>query len=131
MLLGIQSSPFWCNIRIHNGLMVICLCASYVASVMPDSVTPWTVAHQAPLSIGFSRQEYWRGLNALTLWDLPNLGTESTSLMSSELAVRFFTTSATWEARNCLYTHTHTHTHTHQCIYLVYHFTYLNGLPFS
>ena len=32
------------------------------ASVLPDSVSPWTVTHQAPLSMGFSRQEYWSGL---------------------------------------------------------------------
>ena len=31
-------------------------------SVMPDSVNPWTAAHQVPLSMGFSRQEYWNGL---------------------------------------------------------------------
>ena len=31
-------------------------------SVVSDSVTPWTVAYQVPLSMGFSRQEYWRGL---------------------------------------------------------------------
>ena len=36
------------------------LCVS--CSVVSDSVTPWTVAHQAPLSVGFSRQEYWSGL---------------------------------------------------------------------
>ena len=36
-----------------------CMC---VCSVVSDSVTPWTVAHQAPLSTGFSRQEYWNGL---------------------------------------------------------------------
>ena len=33
-----------------------------VHSVMFDSAIPWTVIHQAPLSVGFSRQEYWRGL---------------------------------------------------------------------
>ena len=33
-----------------------------VASVMSDSATPWTVARQAPLSMGFPRQEYWNGL---------------------------------------------------------------------
>ena len=33
-----------------------------VASVMSDSATLWTIAHQAPLSMGFSRQEYWSGL---------------------------------------------------------------------
>ena len=60
-------------------------------------VTLWTVALQAPLSMGFSRQEYWSGLPFPTLVDLPNPGIEPMSLVSPVLAVRFFTTSATWE----------------------------------
>ena len=39
-------------------------------------VTPWTVAHQAPLSMGFSRQEYWSGLQFPSPGDLPNPGIE-------------------------------------------------------
>ena len=58
--------------------------------------TLWTVAHQAPLSMGFSRQEYWRGLSCPPPGDLPNPGIESGSLA---LAGGFFTTSATWEAQ--------------------------------
>ena len=42
-------------------------------------VTPWTIAHKAPLSIGFSRQEYWSGLLYPPPGDLPNLGIEPTS----------------------------------------------------
>ena len=42
-------------------------------------VTPWTVAHQAPLSKGFSRQEYWGGLPFPSPWDLPDPGIESGS----------------------------------------------------
>ena len=42
--------------------------------------TPWTVAHQAPLSMGFSRQQYWSGLPFPSPWDLPNSGTEPGSL---------------------------------------------------
>ena len=38
--------------------------------------TPWTVAYQAPLSMGFSRQEYWRGLPLPSPGDLPNPGIE-------------------------------------------------------
>ena len=38
--------------------------------------TPWTVAHQAPLSMGFSRQEYWSGLPFSSPGDLPNPGIE-------------------------------------------------------
>ena len=39
-------------------------------------MTPWTVAHKAPLSMGFSRQGYWSGLPFPSLEDLPNLGIE-------------------------------------------------------
>ena len=44
-------------------------------------VTPWTVAHQAPLSMEFSRQEYWSGLPFPSLGDLPNSGIEPGSLI--------------------------------------------------
>ena len=40
------------------------------------SVTPWTVAHQAPLSMGFSRQEYWGGFPYSPPGDLPDPGIE-------------------------------------------------------
>ena len=43
-------------------------------------VTPWTVAYQASLSTGFSRQEYWNGLPFPSPGDLPDLGTEPRSL---------------------------------------------------
>ena len=46
----------------------------------PTLVTPWTVAHQAPLSTGFSRQEYWRELPFPSPGDLPDLGIEPMSL---------------------------------------------------
>ena len=59
---------------------------------MSDSVTPWTAAGQAPLSMGFSRQEYWSGLPFPTLGDLPNPGTEPESLALPALAGIFFTT---------------------------------------
>ena len=57
-------------------------------------VTPWTVAHQAPLSMKFSRQEYWCGLPCPP-GDPPNAGIKPTPLMSPALAGRFFTSSAT------------------------------------
>ena len=66
------------------------------ASVMSDSETPWTVAHQAPLFMGFSRWEYWSGVPFPPLGDLPMPGIEPASLTSCSLARRFFTTSATW-----------------------------------
>ena len=61
-------------------------------------VTPWTVAHQASMPMGFSRQEYWSGLPCPSPGDLPDPGVEFMSLMSPALASRFFTTAATWEA---------------------------------
>ena len=54
--------------------------------------TPWTVAHQAPLSLGFSRQEYWSGLPFPPPGDLPDPGIELMSPVSPALAGRFFTT---------------------------------------
>ena len=48
---------------------------------------PWTVAHQAPLSMGFSKQEYWSGLLCCLSGDLPNLGIKPVSLMFSALAL--------------------------------------------
>ena len=63
-------------------------------------VTPWSVAHhQAPLSMGFSRQEYWSGLPCPPPGDLPDPGIEPMSLVSAALAGKFFTTSTTWETR--------------------------------
>ena len=60
--------------------------------------TLWTVACQAPLSMGFSRQKYRSGLPCPPPGDLPNPGVEPESLTSPALAGGFFTTSATWEA---------------------------------
>ena len=59
--------------------------------------TLWTIGCQVPLSLGFSRQEYWSGLPCVPPGDLPDPGIEPTSLMSPELAGRFFTTSAAWK----------------------------------
>ena len=50
--------------------------------------TPWTVAHQAPLSMGFARDEYWSGLPFHFPGDLPDLGIK---LVSPALASEFFT----------------------------------------
>ena len=69
-----------------------------MCSVMSDSAAPWTVAHQAPLSMGFSRQEDCSGLHAFP-GDLPDLGIEPLPLLSPALAGRFFITRTTWEVR--------------------------------
>ena len=60
--------------------------------------TLWTVACEAPLSMGFSRQEYWSGVPFPSLGDFLDPGIEPTSLISPALGGGFFTTSATWEA---------------------------------
>ena len=59
----VYNSMYWCS----------------VASAMSDSLTPWTAAPQTPLSMGFSRQEYWSGLPCPPLRDLPKPGTEAMS----------------------------------------------------
>ena len=66
-------------------------------------MTLWTKAHQAPLSIGFSRQENCSRLPSPPPEDLPNPGIEPVSLTSLALAGGLFTTSSTWEAfHECL-----------------------------
>ena len=60
--------------------------------------TLWTVACQAPLSMGFSRQEYWSGLPCTSPGHLPDPGSKPVSLMSPALACEFFTIRATSEA---------------------------------
>ena len=59
----------------YSELWFGCACVS-VTSVMSDSVTLWTVARQAPLSMGFPRQAYWNGLPCPPRGDLPNPGIE-------------------------------------------------------
>ena len=63
-----------------------------VCSIASNSVTLWTVARQAPLSMGFSRQEYWSGLAFSVLGDLPNLGIQPASLASLSLTGGSITT---------------------------------------
>ena len=57
----------------------------YVLSCVQLFVTPWTVAHQAPLAMGFSKQEYWRELPFSSPEDLPDPGIELTSPESPAL----------------------------------------------
>ena len=76
----------------------VCVCAKSLQPC-PTLWDPTTVAHQAPLSMGFSRQEYWSGWPCPPPGDLPNPGIETLPLTSPAVAGRFFTTSTTWEAR--------------------------------
>ena len=60
-----------------------CLVAESCLTLSDTSHLPWTVAHQAPLSLGFARQEYWNGLPFPSPEDLPNPGIK-------HIAGRFF-----------------------------------------
>ena len=74
-----------------------------VAKLCPIVVTPWTVACQAPLSMGFLRQEYWSGLPFPFPGDLPHPGVEPVSLTSPALVGGFFTTELSGKPLTHLY----------------------------
>ena len=82
------------------GFLHHCMCACMFShfSRVRLFVTLWTVAHQAPLSKEFSRQEDWRGLPFPSPRDLPNLEIKLVSDFVSCIAGGFFTHWATWEA---------------------------------
>ena len=63
---------------------------------------PWTIVHQAPLSMEFFRQDYWSGLPFPPSGDLPGPRITPTPLASPALAGEFFTTSANLEALNSI-----------------------------
>ena len=63
------------------------LCVLSCFSSVQLLVTPWTAAHQTPLSMGFSRQEYWSGLPCPPPGDLPDSGTEPMSPVSPAMQV--------------------------------------------
>ena len=83
------------NYRYLNTVTVVnimsVLCAESLSHVQLFA-TPWTVAHQAPLSMGFSRQEYWSGLPFPPPGDLPDPGIEPACPVSLAMARVFFTT---------------------------------------
>ena len=66
----------------------MCVLSSF--SYVQLFMTPWTVAHQAPLSMGLSRQEYWSGLLFPPPGNLPDPGLEPASPVSPALAGGFF-----------------------------------------
>ena len=90
----------YCDWYNHYGA---CVCLLSRFSCVQLFATLWTVACQSSLSIGFSRYEYWSGLPCLPPGDLPDPGTEPSSLVSAALTGGFFTTSATWEAQYFCY----------------------------
>ena len=95
-MLRLQGLPWrWplCNSKIPPSLQFCeCMCMFSVRLF----VTLWTVAHQAPLSVGFSRQEYWSGLHFLLQGIFPTRGWKPVSCLRHW---RAGSTTATWEAR--------------------------------
>ena len=81
-----------CVAIINKTLPHFCVCVCVCVCAQSCSRT---VACQAPLSMGFPRQEYWSGLSFPSPGDLPHPGIKPMSLESPPLAGRFFTTSIT------------------------------------
>ena len=80
----------------HSIVSELAMCMH--APLRQSCQTPWTVAHQAPLSMGLPWQGYWSGLPCPPPGDLPNLGLKIKSPASSALAGRFFIHWAPGEA---------------------------------
>ena len=80
----------------HHKLSYYIMCVCDVLSLVQIFVTPWTVALQALLCMGFPRQEYWSGIPFPPPGDLPDPGMEPRSHASPALAGGFFTARAIW-----------------------------------
>ena len=78
------------------------MCVLSRSVVSDSSWLLWTVAHQAPMSVEFFRQEYWSGLLFPTSGDLPDPGIKPVSLVSPALAGGFFTTASHGLPNSCL-----------------------------
>ena len=104
--------------------IIVYVCVYVLFSVMSNSfVTPWTITRQAPLSMGFSRQEYWSGLPCPPPGDLPNPGIECKSpawqadslLFSHQEAINIY-----------IHTYIHTYIYTYICIHTyIYDYIYI------
>ena len=90
--------PCSIEVPVKKGSAMLEACLLSCFSCVQHFGTLWTVASRAPLSMGFSRQENWSRLSCPPPGGLPDPGIEPSSLMSSEKAGGFFTTSTTWEA---------------------------------
>ena len=93
---NVEIEPIFSNCKscpspLNNIIVAVYVCV--LTQSCPTLWTPRTPTHQTPLSMKFSRQEYWTGLPFPTPGDLPDPGMEPLSLMSPALASRFFTTA--------------------------------------
>ena len=102
----------------------MCLLSS---SVMSDYfVTLWPVACQAPLSMGFCRQEYWSGLPFPLLGDIPNPGIKPTSLASPALQVDSLILVPPGSPQLNMLDDISQYTHAHVCFIYYKHINLLN-----
>ena len=97
MKYGEKNSRLWGQVDLDGNPDPVCVLSH--SSHGRLFVTPWTVASQVSLSMGFLRQEHWRELPFPPSGDLPNPGIELKSLVSPALAEGFFTSSTTREAQ--------------------------------
>ena len=88
--------------RVCIYVALVCKCMLSRFTCVWLCVTQWIVDYQVPLSMAFSRKEYWSGLPCPPRSDLPNPGIEPWFLKSPVLVCRFFTTSAIWEVHVAL-----------------------------
>ena len=86
----------WWFVMTALGNSCVCVRAQSLSRARPFA-TPWTVAHQTPLSMGFPRQEYWSGLPFPSPGDLPNPGIEPSCV--SYISSWIFYPCTTWEAQ--------------------------------
>ena len=86
---GVRSIGVHSWFSTYSICVCVCVCSVASTSLQPNGLY---VAHQAPLSMEFSRQEYWSGLPFPTPGNLPISGIKHTSPVSPALAGRFFTT---------------------------------------
>ena len=100
---------YWIRVRDVNMNWYICVHAQSLSCVQ-YFVTLWTVAHQAPLSMGFFTQEYWSGLSFAPPGDRPDSGLKPSS---PELQVDFLPTSPSY-----IYIHVYIKRSTHICVYI-------------
>ena len=87
---------FWEVVSSGYYWLCVCVCVCVYARALSHVwlfVTPWTVAHRAPLPMGFPRQDSWSGLLLPSPGNLPDPGIKPVSLMSPALAGGFFTTA--------------------------------------
>ena len=98
-----------------NSYMYLYVCV-LVAQSCPTLCNPMTVTYQAPLSMEFSRQEYWSGLPFLSPGDLPDMGRLKPGLLHCGQILHPLSHQQN-KVYIQIYKHTHTHTHTHTYIH--------------